>query len=144
MKQEDKELLLKDLSARLPYGVFVQQEFAKHHALLQAIDVYRGCVDIEFAGFCGKYDRFKIEHIKPYLRPMSSMTGEEKSYIRNTILPKGIDIDNIGDMATENGWTYIPLESMVDYIAFLVEGHFDYNGLIPKGLALKAKEDMYD
>ena len=76
MTQEEKQLLLKDLCARLPYSlqihiitVFQSVEF----------DGTLRCHDLE------AFTSYRIE-IKPYLRPMSSMTEEEKEEEENTVM----------------------------------------------------------
>ena len=120
MTQKDKELLLKDLCARFAYGVRLQVEGYKVPQLLQCI---------------GDYDEIyindysmpkKIEDVKPYLRPMSSMTmEEEKEYCRLV-------------QDTDNG-----IEPITNLIDWLNAHHFDYRGLIEKGLALEAPKGMY-
>lgn len=82
MKQEDRELLLKDLSARLPYGVKVQfklpdyknKVFTEEIGELQSIDKY-GEVSVNSKGIDYRFIQFDC---KPYLRPLSSMTGKER------------------------------------------------------------------
>lgn len=72
-----------------------------------------------------EYDRtWDIEYCKPYLRPISSMTEEEK-----------IDYQAFFD--------YNGVEYPEEYIDWLNAHHFDYRGLIPMGLALEAPNDMY-
>ena len=71
MTQEDKELLLKDLSARLPYGVKVQYEGNIFD--IDYISPMYEEVRLDFAD----YYTIDISEIKPYLRPMSSMTEEQ-------------------------------------------------------------------
>ena len=70
MTQEEKQLLLKDLCARLPYGVKVQLSSSASPHKFMGYD--KGLVRIDTD------QRYELEHIKPYLRPMSSMTEEEK------------------------------------------------------------------
>ena len=77
MTQEDKELLLRDLSARLPYGVICYDEVQKEAGIFKQFE-YEGFGRIHN----GRGLRF-VENIKPYLRPMSSMTREEKSEFIN-------------------------------------------------------------
>lgn len=78
-----------------------------------------------------------VEFIKPYLRPMSSMTEEEKKELSN-IRPYLIDKnDNIIGVQCNS---FIQISEYQDW---LNEHHFDYRGLIPMGLALEAPEDMY-
>ena len=122
MKQKDKELLLKDLTARMLYGVCV------HIIYKEGEPCYGKLTPRDIQWFIDS----KIENIKPYLRPMSSMTEEEKNDYLNTFKKSIIGTDE------EDGrvWT-------VDSIDWLNAHHFDYRGLIEKGLALEAPEKMY-
>jgi hypothetical protein len=122
MTQEEKELLLTDLYARLPYGVKIFDEEYGQDKLLTILSVVF----------------YPIENIKPYLRPMSSMTFEERSFClkRGTI---GYDEnDKIFDVYPYG------LEKTMEVIDFLNAHHFDYRGLIKRGLALEAPEGMYN
>ena len=111
MKQEDKQLLLKDLCARLPYGVIC--------------DIYNDTCTIKEKLLFGGISRFADDTIclRPYLRPMSSMTEEEKEQIRDF----WIDAD-VKTHATQ-------------LIDFYNRHHFDYRGLIEKGLAIEVTEE---
>ena len=103
MTQEDKSLLLKDLSARLPYGVRVKSRRGKSVTLSLYVmtDFHLGC------------------SIKPYLRPISSMTeGERKEY-----------------------WDITSVSNHCAAIDWLNAHHFDYRGLIEKGLAIAVTEE---
>ena len=134
MTQEDKSLLLQDLCARLPYGVKI------HHGiptLLISIKSDRDGMKIITEGSYGEHI-FDIEDMKPCLRPMSSITEEEKKeahrlftvlYDRNDVIC-GIQINSFVQLGTVTEW--------------LNAHHFDYRGLIEKGLALKALEGMYN
>ena len=123
MTQENKELLLKDLCARLPYDVIVDYGY-------NAFDVRKGNYVKHGSKrilYCDLLDVFisprqneKGEYIKPYLRPMSSMTEEEKLMYERLM----IGIDNISYMLDVTDW--------------LNSHHFDYRGLIEKGLAIDA------
>ena len=120
MTQEDKQLLLKDLSARLPYGVKCTMWSGKAiaHSIIETLRI--GGLD---AFMCN--DSFSI---KPYLRPMSSMTeNERKEYMR------------LSDLITVDG----VLVSSYETFDWLNTHHFDYRGLIKKGLAIEASEGMY-
>ena len=108
MKQEDKDLLLKDLCARLPYNTLISIDGERYRMeeirnALIGINMYKitidGC-DIEYMD------------IRPYLFPLSSMTEEQKR--------EYIELLQIGP-ATGIDW--------------LNANHFDYRGLIPRGLA---------
>lgn len=129
MTQEEKQLLLKDLCARLPYGVKVWH-FGVTRELLGIIPT-----EIVMVGYdINDYEDSVIEDIKPYLRPLSSMSeGERNEYFdfRNQELQR-VAFAEVGR------------ESAIAEISdWLNEHHFDYRGLIPMGLALEAPEDMY-
>ena len=142
MTQEDKELLLKDLSARLPYGVIVLEDIDK------TFD--GGCVSelvtiTEIKGekmFLTKNSLtpVTIEEIRPYLRSMSSMTEEEKRHISKMMCLRTYDDGVVHDMTYP---VYTPYYVMEDCLSYLRSIHVDYSGLIEKGLALAAPEGMY-
>ena len=119
MTQEEKELLLKDLCARLQYGVVYHRNDGAN-IKLNAIDVERGLLNYT--------DDIDERECKPYLRPISSMTDDEFSELKNAY------------------WTCPEDETYCIYgnIDWLDKNMFDYRGLIPKGLALEAKEGMYN
>lgn len=119
MTQEEKTLLLKDLSARLTYGVEINVNGEKDTLL--ELGVGTGWVN-------ASYD---IEDVKPYLRPMSSMTAEEV----------GEYISLKEYIVASDGLTYF-FETYKS-IDWLNAHHFDYRGLIEKGLALEAPRIMY-
>ena len=125
MIQEDKEILLIDLSARLPYGTKVRAFIGEKGEN----DEILGCIHI-----------FNIyaHNCKPYLRPMSSMTEEECIELGNI----KATIENISEVIPN-----VPYYIEVAYsnqIDWLNAHHFDYRGLIEKGLALEAPEGMYN
>ena len=123
MTQEDKKLLLKDLCARLPYGIKVF-----HRGSVEEIQ------EITPTGEFKNYNYnawFNIDTCKPYLRPMSSMTEEERLVYEQRLHDVGRSID------------VIDADDVVSHTDWLLSHHFDYRGLIEKGLALEAKEGMY-
>lgn len=130
MTQEEKELLLKDLSARLPYGVKVKRKSKQFGEDIVLVDMYN------FSYFLESTD-FEHEAIQLYLRPMSSMTEEEYNEYEltfdNVVVYSGHNNNNIH---SEHRPTY----ETFDYLDSI---HVDYRDLIPKGLALEAPEDMY-
>ena len=126
MTQEDKELLLKDLSARLPYKVKVCL-YKKEMCILMGIDGYEVYLDVDS-------DSFRIESIKPYLRSITSMTKKEREefdYIRDIVAAKFINA------VSKDGFTL----AYYDLIDWLNAHHFDYRGLIPMGLAIAVDEN---
>lgn len=122
MTLEEKQLLLKDLSARLPYGVIYHRNDGANIELREA--------DIKI-GNLNYTDNIVVRECKPYLRTMSSMTEDEK---KNYVLLSNHCI------ITSIGFVCIEAQILIDW---LNEHHFDYRGLIRKGLALEAPEDMY-
>ena len=113
MTQEDKELLLKDLCSRLPYGVICYNSSTESNFRL--FDVTDA--DSDYPAF--DYGYGELETVKPYLRPMSSMTEEEnEEYIKRNLY----------------GFHW-------DFVDWCNSKHLDYRGLIPKGLAIEVTKD---
>lgn len=149
MTQEEKQLLLKDLCARLNYGVKIHIELncttPNDIVKLIGIDIENFIYDYSIGYLNVRTTIFN--HLgeltfKPYLRPISSMTVEEKKEI-GELLDASIEIDSEGNISYFSGCDFIPCSDYQIYIDYLNSHHFDYRGLIPKGLALKAPEDMY-
>ena len=138
MTQENKELLLKDLCSRLPYGVKASYYGAEEEReTLDEIECVTldGCVDI------GQYS-LPIERIKPYLFPLSSMTEEQKKYITDRW---GINEDFNFEIDPNWGEYIVELDDTINFINWLNENRFDINNLIPKGLAIDATGlNIYD
>ena len=138
MTQEDKNLLIKDLCARLPYGLIVSYtEFEygiKSKHIFSNLEVWNNEVrDGTALVVCDRgHSKYYIEEIQPYLRPMSSMTKEEQDEYLDLIIP------------VDGGKGVIEEEKFSKVLNFYNSHHLDYNGLIPKGLALEATEDMYN
>ena len=144
MTQEEKQLLLKDLCARLPYGVMIQHPdlFYPSRMVVEKL----ASIDREHIND----DGMTIEYVKPYLRPMSSMTEEE---LEELLDEEDIDFDGKGELVRKAMMAYSEgnkLESnslfSMQYakaIDWLNAHHFDYRGLIERGLALEAPEEMY-
>ena len=117
MTYEDKELLLKDLCARLPYGVKVESVFLNTDTKKR-----KSCGIEVFDATCILMIRDGFGEFKPYLFPLSSMTEKQKKEYQ---------------YITER-WMNDPSYSISDSIDWLNENHFDYRGLIEKGLAIDA------
>ena len=118
MTKEDKELLLKDLCARLPYGVIVETPKGKGHVCDINLTIFGTEVGVNINAT--SRDRFNIEDIKPYLFPRSSMTKEQHKEWLNTL-------------SSDYHITY-------DTVDWLNKNHFDYHNLIEKGLAINASD----
>ena len=133
MTQEDKELLLiKDLCSRLPYGVKVESIFinpdTKEHKLC-GIEIFDATSLLMV--------RDKIGEFKPYLFPLSSMTEEQLYELREMF---GFEIefrDGLIEVSTfhHNSLGYLEMDAMFEWFN---RNHFDYRGLIEKGLAIDA------
>ena len=83
-----------------------------------------------------------IENIKPYLRPMSSMTDEEKREIYNWLVENDVDWFDFNKLRLDE--ILISFDSSWLLVNWLLEHHFDFMGLIEKGLALEAPKEMYN
>ena len=122
MEQTSKELLLEDLCSRLPYGLYIQDEYGDI--------VYISYNDVHFANY---FDSILNGIIKPYLFPLSSMTEEQKreyNMLQDDVTTYHYEYgDVVEDVELCDNWVSI------DY---LNANHFDYRGLIEKGLAIDA------
>lgn len=128
MKQEDKDLLLKDLCSRLPYGVKISiPDLWTQKMEIETLDeIFKGddgLYRVNSKGQC-------IEHVKPYLFPLSSMTEEQKNEWNRWkhIIP--VCHYEYGDVVEED-----ELWDSPESFQYLIENNFDGNGLIPLGLA---------
>ena len=141
MTPEKKQLVFKVLCAMLPYGVVVHTDHKdirldKNHCNIGML--YYEHYSKEAKKECGYNENdcsiiisgCYYGDVKPYLRPMSSMTEEEFKEYHNML----IDVDNSGLMNQKL------ITKIVDW---LDEKMFDHRNLVSKGLALKAKEWMY-
>ena len=137
MTLEDKSLLLKDLCARLPYGVICEDMEGKTRPLFGITPTQHFIVTLDNAidgtnglKFC------TIDCVKPLLRPMSSMTVEEKWEYTNLCFEEDREEFVFGEWATK---TYY--HDTIESIDWLNECHFDYRGLIERGLAIAVTEE---
>ena len=131
MTQEEKDLLLKDLSARLSYRVvcagitYELDDDGERYVPFKVKDILTEIHNykLETASVrLGLLSSCKLETIKPYLRSMDSMTEEEKIDYRAF-------------------FNYDGVEYPEEYIDWLNAHHFDYRGLIEKGLAIAVNEN---
>ena len=174
MTQEEKDLVVKDLCARVPFHVKVSIDFEGYLEVLPddenlqypyrknlkfILDYDNKTIEdiskephILYAYPCT--ERFAmlrgytyeldygvpVEFIKPYLRPISSITEEEEREL-NGLLPEVYDFT----FRMEELLELIQMQKEIPfhYIDWFNSHHFDYRGLIPMGLALEAPEDMY-
>lgn len=113
MTREDKELLLQDLCARLPYGVIVDTPKGKGHVCDINLTIFGTEVGVNINAT--SRDKFNIEDIKPYLVPLLNMTKEQQIDL-SKFVANGVYAENI----------------VYDWYN---KNHFDYRGLIQMGLA---------
>ena len=135
MTQEQKDLLLKDLCARLPYGV--------------KVEIYKDEPPYNIKGYDGKdflsdsgWD-YLIEQCKPYLFPLSSMTEEQKYDFYSRFIENDCDFNDFKEFYLDNGMWHKLITSLDDVDAIIDwfhKNHFDYRGLIPMGLAIDATD----
>ena len=144
MTQEDKQLLLKDLSARWLYGtiISVTDGTIKFNAYIESVSYKNIQVSPVSDSNFTAYTFYKISEIKPYLRPMSSMTEEEKWEIYDWLVETDIDWFDFSKLRLDE--ILISFDSSWLLVDWLNKKMFDYRGLIPKGLALEAPEGMYN
>lgn len=148
MTKEDKELLLKDLSARFSYGVKVKvhdTEYGDFDSYVDGISntsVETNPVEEQTMDF-NPFVLYSLQDIKPYLRPMSSITISECTQL-NVLLPRYFIVtpECLACLDHINGGI-INFEVLDTIIDFYNSHHLDWRGLIPKGLALEAPKDMY-
>lgn len=134
MTAEDKELLIRDICARLPYGLKAKyyDPEAERTTWDEINDIYNSTSYNHTEVGIGQYGLNVVE-VKPYLFPMSSMTDEQKEeyhYIVNYISPD--DTENW----TEGEFVYV--NQIEQLLHFYHTNHLDYRGLIEKSLALDA------
>lgn len=130
MTQNEKDLLLKDLCARLPYGVKVQS-----YGYEDGVETIETLSTIDSDGYMSTLECETLKPIaKPYLFPLSSMTEKQKKEYEDALTYHDY---------VKGGWTIAKSfedEYIIPYwfVDFCNKNHFDYRGLIPMGLAIDA------
>lgn len=137
MTQEYKELLIKDLCARLPYNVICQVEFKEDGKYNSKVMLLSG-IFTDKAYFTTKGGSIYSNEYKPYLFPLSSMTKEQLFEVQEILGKNEIKIEdgflNIVD-SDRNVITYLEILALLEWF---YKNHFDIYGLIPMGLAIDA------
>ena len=128
MNKEEKQILLIDLSARYPYGVIIHSiwDYQELSGKIKRKETVR---TMESHDFCDYWN------CKPYLRPLSSMTEEEENEFKKIFELELKAIENPG------GHTIESAASSAFAIDFYNKYHFDYRGLIEKGLAIAVTKE---
>ena len=124
MTQKDRELLLRDLCARLPYGVIVYTPNGRGYVCEINFTIFGYELGVNINPIIR--DTFSINDVKPYLFPLSSMTEEEKEeycQLQQRVIYNSKGVVN---------------EDITKYINWCYKKHLDINNLIPMGLAIDA------
>ena len=125
MTQEEKDLLLKDLCARLPYGVKVQS-----YSYEYGVETIETLQEIDSDGYTSTIECDTLKCIaKPYLFPLSSMTEEQEKELHDKLIELELKAIN-GEISR--------IEAVEFEIDFYNKHHLDWRGLIGKSLALDA------
>ena len=137
MTREEKELLRRDLSARLPYNVICQVEFkesGKHNSQIMLLSG----IFIDEAYFTTKGGSIYSNEYKPYLFPFSSMTEEQREELKQEhIKDEKLYVECLTRAA--KGDNSMRGKVIIHYaMDWCNKNHFDYRGLIPMGLAIDA------
>ena len=143
MTQEDKELLLKDLCARLNTNLICSiyrtddQGIGYRNEILYGYCNIDGWNEFYFGEDCGISINY-VSKIKPYLFPLSSMTREQLFEVQEILGKNEIEIEDgflsIID-SSRNTITYLEILALLNWF---YKNHFDINDLIPMGLAIDA------
>lgn len=127
MTQDEKDILLKDLCARVPYGVKYMR-YSWDYDADQELPVIETLECVDKNGYINHTRVYTVEDIKPYLFPLSSMTEEQKKDLNNLIEETAFQI-----IHSEDG---NPQPQMA--MDWYNKNHFDVYGLIPMGLGIDA------
>ena len=138
MTREQKDLLLKDLCARIPYGVKVSSKIPINQngykdVIGKVTSVHYDNSIVQVEGFDVIADYSPHFEIKPYLFPLSSMTEEQKKELNKLSEKECYIIEDVVNNPTPSNVGFpVVVHYMVDWCN---KNHFDYRGLIPMGLA---------
>lgn len=126
MTQEDKELLLRDLCARLPYDVKGIITYNRDKDIFIVKGIFNDILSLS------DYERCHLEDFRPYLFPISSITKEQRKELKYLC---DWENDRWSGLVVIQESEFCMNTEIIDW---LNENHFDYNGLIKKSLALDA------
>lgn len=122
MTQKQNDLLLKDLCARLPYGV-KYMSYSWNYDTDQELPVIETLECVDKDGYINHRRVYTIDDIKPYLFPLSSMTDYQKEEHQDLI---------------KNHYSFDANGNVFTLQDFYCKNHLDYRGFIPEGLAIDA------
>lgn len=140
MTLEEKELLIKDLSERLLFGVKIKIGEHSDYKLIGIVitDEHPIKVEVIENGIPYKIE-VSLDIIKPYLRSMSSMTGEEREIVCSMNELSNVELNDRIKFCSTYMQNYT-----IETFDYLKSIHIDYRGFIEKGLALEALKGMYN
>ena len=135
MTQEDKELLLKDLCARLPYDVKIRVN--DKIETVEGINILDNIVEF------GTYMACDIDEVKPYLFPLSSISEDQKYDFHCRFIKNDCNFDDFKKFLYNGMWrrkllTFTSLYDIEAIIDWFHKNHIDYRDLILMGLAIDA------
>ena len=136
MTQKEKDLLIRDICARLPYKVKISipELFTNKEQTETLNEIFKGKDYLYRVNDSG----ILIEYIKPYLFPLSSMTNEQLFEVQEILGKNEIEIGD-GFLSIidsyRNTITYLEILAVLEWF---YKNHFDINNLIPMGLAIDA------
>ena len=149
MTQIERQLIIKDICSMLPYGVKFESydniPIVEYCACNNVFIHEQGYVIIELLDKDSNGNTLASTSInlttvsrlpKPYLRPMSSMTEEEKNELGNFVAAEMF--------ASQNKDPLFQLTRKALFADFFNKHHIDYRGFIEDGFALEAPEGMYE
>ena len=134
MTQEEKDLVIKDLCGRLPYNCIVSLAEGGTNGIQWddvTLNSYLLHQIMEEDGW---------EYVKPYLRPLSSMTEDEYQEFNKVRTEHSLKCLELGDKESFE----LGMRFQQEELLYLYQRHYDICDLIPMGLALEAPEGMYD
>lgn len=143
MEKETKDFIIRDLCGRIPFGVVMRNNKYGVTAVLRTLNASFGVFELEAEPDKG-YELGSVLDWKPCLRPMSSMTEDERNEMKKILCPTGtgsfdeegliVPMSHFGDK--------IHYDFMSRILEWLNARHFDHNGLIAKGLAIEVNESF--
>jgi len=145
MKKEHREILIKELSRRLPYNLLLKVHcYGDFYRYSRVTDDGQLFISNTRSSYQDNWHWIQIRNtiIQPYLRSLSKMTKEEKEELEKygfSFYGKTGVFDNIN----RGELIYIDNKSIIETINYLDSHYFDYNNLIKKGIALEANEELY-
>lgn len=129
MTKEESKLILEDLCGRLPYGVIVNTPKGDGHLCSIDLTIFGNVYGVNIKATERDYFNDEECEVKPYLRPPSDMTAEERRMRRFCGFEVDLDFEN---------------EEITEVFDMYNRNHIDYRNMIENGLAYRASKGMYN